>query len=34
MIDWALDSIAKDLTWLLIAVGAIAAIAVVSLLKK
>jgi hypothetical protein len=34
MIDWALDSIAKDLTWVLIALGVIVVIAVVKLFKK
>jgi len=34
MIDWGLDAIAKDLSWVLIVVGVIRAVAVVSLFKK
>jgi hypothetical protein len=34
MIGWALDTISEELLWLLVVVGVIAAIAVVSLLKK
>ena len=34
MIAWALDTISEDLLWVLVVVGVIAAIAVVSLLRK
>jgi hypothetical protein len=34
MIGWSLDTISEDLTWALVVVGVIAAIAVVSLLRK
>jgi hypothetical protein len=34
MIDWALDTISQGLMWTIVVVAVIAAVAVVSLLKK
>jgi hypothetical protein len=34
MIDWALDTISRGLMWTIVVVAVIAAVAVVSLLKK
>jgi len=34
MIDWALDTISQGLVWVIVGVAVIAALAVVSLLKK
>jgi hypothetical protein len=34
MVNWALDTFSKDLLWMFVVVAVIAAVAVVSLLKK